>query len=82
MCERINGLRADFRDRLQAATGRDFGFIARERGMFSFLGLSVEQAQRVRSDHSLYMLDSSRINIASLNSGNMDRVVAAVAAVL
>lgn len=82
MCERINGLRADFRDRLQAATGKDFGFIAREKGMFSFLGLTPEQALRVREERSLYMLDSSRINVASLNANNIDRVVAAVASVL
>lgn len=82
MCERINGLRTDFRDRLQAKTGRDFSFIANEKGMFSFLGLSVEQAQRVRSERGLYMLDSSRINVASLNAANIDKVVDAVASVL
>lgn len=82
MCGRINGLRAEFRDRLQAKTGRDFSFIAEEKGMFSFLGLSVEQAQRVRAEHSLYMLDSSRINVASLNASNIDRVVESVASVL
>lgn len=82
MCERINGLRAQFRDRLQARTGRDFGFIAQEKGMFSFLGLSPEQAKQVRAERSLYMLDSSRINVASLNANNMDRVVEAVASVL
>lgn len=82
MCERIQGLRQTFRDRLQEASGRDFGFIAREKGMFSFLGLSAEQAQRLRAEHSIYMLDSSRINVASLNAGNMDKVVAAVVSVL
>ena len=82
MCERINGLRTDFRDRLQAKTGRDFSFIANEKGMFSFLGLSVEQAQRVRSERGLYMLDSSRINVASLNAANINKVVDAVASVL
>ena len=82
MCARINGLRSDFHGRLEAATGRDFGFISTENGMFSFLGLSIEQARRVRSEQSLYMLDSSRINIASLNAGNMDRVVDAVVSVL
>ena len=50
--------------------------------MFSFLGLSVDQALSLRSERSLYMLDSSRINIASLNASNMDRVVDAVASVL
>ncbi len=82
MCERIQGLRHTFRDRLQQASGRDFGFIAAEKGMFSFLGLSREQAQRLRAEHSLYMLDSSRINVASLNARNMDRVVESVVSVL
>ena len=82
MCGRINSLRIDFRDRLESATGRDFGFIAQEKGMFSFLGLTEEQALAVREERSLYMLNSSRINIASLNQQNMDRVVAAVASVL
>ena len=82
MCARINGLRSEFQRRLEDATGRDFGFIAKENGMFSFLGLSEEQAQRVRSERGLYMLNSSRINIASLNAANMDRVVAAVSSVL
>ena len=82
MCGRINQLRSDFQSRLEAASGRDFSFIARENGMFSFLGLSVDQALSLRSERSLYMLDSSRINIASLNATNMDRVVDAVASVL
>jgi len=82
MCERINTLRTEFRDRLHAATGRDFGFIANEKGMFSFLGLTKEQAQQVRVERGLYMLDSSRINIASLNAANLDKVVSAVASVL
>jgi len=82
MCERINTLRTEFRDCLHAATGRDFGFIANEKGMFSFLGLTKEQAQQVRVERGLYMLDSSRINIASLNAANLDKVVSAVASVL
>jgi aspartate/tyrosine/aromatic aminotransferase len=50
--------------------------------MFSFLGLSTEQAQSLRKDRGLYMLDSSRINVAALNDHNMDIVVDAVASVL
>ena len=82
ICERINGLRGQFRDALTTATGEDFGFIGTEHGMFSFLGLSVEQAQRLRAEQSVYMLASSRINIAGLNANNLGRVVEAVAAVL
>jgi aspartate aminotransferase len=82
ICERINGLRIDFRDALAATTGRNFDFIGKENGMFSFLGLSVEQAQRLRTEQSVYMLDSSRINVAGLNARNLPRVVDAVASVL
>ena len=82
ICERINGLRGQFQEALTTATGRDFGFIGTEHGMFSFLGLSVEQAQRLREQQSVYMLDSSRINIAGLNANNLGRVVEAVATVL
>ena len=82
ICERINGLRGQFQEALTTATGQDFGFIGTEHGMFSFLGLSVEQAQRLREEQSVYMLDSSRINIAGLNTNNLGRVVEAVASVL
>jgi aspartate aminotransferase len=81
MCQRINGLRSSLRQRLEASTGRDFGFIEREKGMFSFLGLSAEQAVKLRQEHSVYMLDSSRINVAGVNSGNIDYLAEAVARV-
>ena len=82
ICQRINSLRGQFEEALTTATGRDFSFIDREHGMFSFMGLSVEQAQRLRTEQSVYMLDSSRINIAGLNANNLGRVVEAVASVL
>ena len=82
ICARMNMLRNTFSERLTERTDRDFGFISRENGMFSFLGLSVEQAQSLRASQALYMLDSSRINVAALNDHNMDRVVEAVASVL
>jgi aspartate aminotransferase len=82
MCERVNGLRANLVSQLQSVSDRDFSFIQREKGMFSFLGLSAEQAQRLRAEHSVYMLDSSRINVAGINAGNIDYLARAVAAVL
>lgn len=82
MCGRINGLRADLVARLNASTGRDFNFIQNEKGMFSFLGLSAEQAVRLREEHGVYMLDSSRINVAGVNAGNIDYLADAVAKVL
>jgi aspartate aminotransferase len=82
MCRRINGLRSHLRQKLEASTSRDFGFIEREKGMFSFLGLTREQAVRLREEHSVYMLDSSRINVAGVNAGNIDQLAEAVAKVM
>ena len=82
MCGRINGLRTTLRDKLEAASGRDFAFIEKEKGMFSFLGLSAEQAIRLREEHAVYMLNSSRINVAGVNAGNIDYLAQAVAKVL
>lgn len=61
---------------------RDFSFIERERGMFSFLGLSKDQVARLKSEHSIYMLDSSRVSIAGLNAKNMQYVLDNIAKVL
>ena len=82
MCERINGLRRELRHKLAASSGRDFDFIERENGMFSFLGLSTEQVLRLRGEFSVYMLDSSRINVAGVNARNIDYLAQSVAAVL
>jgi len=75
-------LRTGLRRKLEQQSGRDFGFIGREKGMFSFLGLTAAQALRLRREYSVYMLDSSRINVAGVNAGNIDYLAQAVAAVL
>jgi aspartate aminotransferase len=82
MCDRINGLRRSIREKLEAASGRDFAFIEHEKGMFSFLGLSTEQAVRLREEFSVYMLNSSRINVAGVNKRNLDYFAESVAKVL
>lgn len=82
MCERINGLRAGLVDKLQAATGEDFEFIRREKGMFSFLGLTPEQVSALREKHSVFMLGSSRINVAGVNASNIDYLAESIADVL
>ena len=68
---------------LQSATGSDrYGFLAQHRGMFSRLGLSEAQVGRLRSDHAIYMVGDSRMNIAGLNAETIPMVAAAVAQVL
>jgi aspartate aminotransferase len=82
MCQRINGLRSSLRQVLEARCGGDYGFIEREKGMFSFLGLTEEQAVRLRDDYSVYMLDSSRINVAGVNASNIEYLAESVSKVL
>lgn len=65
----------------EGCAGR-FDFIPSEKGMFSFLGLSSQQVARLIQEHSVYMVDSSRINVAGLTPSNVGPFVAAVKAVL
>lgn len=83
MRDRINGLRAQLVSSLRAAgIERDFSFIQREKGMFSFLGLDVNQVRRLINEFSIYMVDSSRINVAGINSANLDYLVQSLARIL
>lgn len=83
MRERLNSLRRSFADMLaERGAPVDFSFIARERGMFSFLGLPREQVIRLREEFHVYMVESSRINFAGLNRSNMDYVADSIIAVL
>ena len=83
MRDRINGLRSKLASRL-AGTGvdRDFGFIEKEKGMFSFLGVSKEQVQQLIGEFSIYLVNSSRINVASINDRNIDYLTESIVAVL
>jgi aspartate aminotransferase len=63
-------------------TSMDFSFIAKERGMFSFLGITKEQVIRLRDEFHVYMIESSRINVAGINHENVDYVADSIAAVL
>src|SRR5690606_5037334 len=59
MRDRINGLRSLLVDKLrQEGVSRDFEFISREKGMFSFLGLDVEQVQKLVNEYSIYLVNS------------------------
>ena len=83
MRDRINGLRRLLNNKLRArGVDRDFSFVERERGMFSFLGLSAEQVTRLIDEYSIYMVNSSRINVAGLSQANADYVVEALATVM
>jgi len=80
---RIRGMREQMVAELaKAAPGHDFGFVGRQRGMFSYSGLTVEQVTRFRSEFGIYALDTGRICVAALNLSNIDAVTKAIVQVL
>jgi aromatic-amino-acid transaminase len=82
MRDRIKTMRAGLVERLQQRLpGRDFGYMLRQRGMFSYSGLSRDQVGALRRDYSIYAVDTGRICVAALNSKNLDYVADAIAAV-
>lgn len=66
----------------QKVPGRSFQFIAHQKGMFSYSGLTAEEIGRLRTEDEIYALDTGRICVAALNDGNIDRVVGAIGRVL
>ncbi|UCH50203.1 MAG: aspartate/tyrosine/aromatic aminotransferase [Betaproteobacteria bacterium] len=62
--------------------GADFSFVTRQRGMFSYSGLSKQQVQRLREEYSVYAVDSGRICVAALNSQNIDYVADSISKVI
>lgn len=83
MRDRINGNRAILVDKLKAnGVKRDFSFIARQKGMFSFLGVAPEQVARLQKEFSIYMVGSSRISIAGISEDNVDYLAQSIAKVL
>ncbi len=83
MRNRINTLRKTLAEKIVASgIERDFSFIQRQSGMFSFMGLTVEQVLRLRDEFAIYTVNSSRVNVASFNESNMDYFIGALATVI
>ncbi len=83
MRERILAMRQALHKVLKARMpGRDFDYFLKQRGMFSYTGLSAAQVDRLREEHAVYLVRSGRICIAGLNSSNVEATALAFAAVL
>lgn len=65
----------------QRTNSERFDFVADHRGMFSRLGASPEQVQRLRDEHGIYMVGDSRMNIAGLNAATVPVLAEAIAKV-
>ena len=80
---RINGMRALFAKTVQSkGANRDFSFMQKQRGMFSFSGLTAQQVDALREQYSIYIVRSGRVNIAGITTDNLDRLCEAIVAVL
>lgn len=66
----------------RAGIQRDFSFLLRQKGMFSFSGLTKEQVRLLREQHAIYIVGSGRINVAGLNDDNLPVVCEAIRQVI
>ncbi len=83
MRNRMKSLRSMLVDQLAAnGADRDFGFVNQQKGMFSFLCITPEQVREIRSKHSVYFVESSRVNIAGINQNNVETLAKALVSVI
>ena len=83
MRERIRAMRVGLVEKLKARNvAQDFSFVAKQRGMFSYTGLTVDQVERLKKEFGIYAVSTGRICLAALNAKNIDYVADAIAAVL
>lgn len=80
---RMLNLRKGFADALRRHSNSDrFDFIAEHRGMFSRLGITEAQVDRLREDYGIYMVGDSRFNVAGLKEDRLEELAKAVVSVL
>ncbi len=83
MRNRINSMRNLFVETLnEKGVEKDFSFISRQRGMFSYSGLTPTQVQALRDKFSIYIVGSGRLNVAGMTEDNMDYLCEAIASVM
>jgi len=82
MRQRMQHMRAQLHAALQTRGVAGFDFLLRQRGMFSYTGLSQEQVQRLRAQYGIYLVGSGRLCVCGLAPDNIDHVADALAAVM
>lgn len=83
MRDRLNDMGALLHNTLQVkAPDHDFSHLVRANGMFCFLGISAQQVGRLKKEFGIYMVNSSRINVAGITPGNVEYLAESIAAVL
>ena len=80
---RIQSMRTLLTDSIQNnAAGVDFSHVQQQKGMFSFLGLNTDQLDQLRNEFGIYIVSSSRVNLAGINSSNIGYLSSSILSVL
>ena len=83
MRERIIHMRQILNEKLShAVPERDFSYLVKQQGMFSYTGLSAEQVDILKDQYAIYLLRSGRMCAAGLNLKNIDYVANSIAEVI
>ena len=83
MRNRIQGMRRLFVETLKkCGVRRDFDFLLRQNGMFSFSGIAKDEVIELRETYAIYLVENGRINVAGMTRNNMDYLCQSIAAVL
>ena len=83
MRDRIRAMRTGLVDKLASRNiDQDFSFVIKQRGMFSYTGLTAAQVERMKDEFGIYAVGTGRICLAALNTKNLDYVADAIAAVV
>ena len=81
MNRRIRDMRALLSRELRGRTPRNYDFIETQQGMFTTLGLSADEVLRLRTEYSVHITSSGRINVAGLTRSNVAHVARALIAI-
>ncbi len=83
MRDRIRAMRIQLVQKLKDhGIKQNFDFVLKQRGMFSYSGLTAAQVDRLRDEYGVYAVDTGRICVAALNQNNIDVVTKAIVAVI
>ena len=83
MADRLNGVRTSLYDSLvEFKVKGTWDHVRKQRGMFSYTGLTSEVVLKLRADYHIYLLENGRISLAGLNSSNTRYFAQALAAIL
>ncbi|MGA9699448.1 amino acid aminotransferase [Acinetobacter sp. ANC 3781] len=83
MRERIIKMRQILNEKLsQALPERDFSYLVKQQGMFSYTGLTAEQVDILKDQYGIYLVRSGRMCAAGLNLNNIDYVADSITEVI